>query len=161
VNGLLETCTEYHRQDGSFAVSADRNAIDFNAVYDFLKTTPWASGLSRDALNRAIRNSLCFSLFEENRQIGFARVITDFVTYAYLCDVYVIEARRGQGLGSWLIRCVLGHPEIAALKRVALITHDAQDFYLQLGFRFIPKLDRYMERLIQSNQAKGQSQDPA
>jgi N-acetylglutamate synthase-like GNAT family acetyltransferase len=148
---LLETgCTGYHSQNGSFTVRADRNAIDFDAVYDFLKTTPWASGLSRDALDRAMRNSLCFSLFEEDRQIGFARVITDFATYAYLCDVYVTEARRSQGLGSWLIQCVLAHPEIATLKRIALITHDAQDFYLKLGFQFASKPDRYMERLTQS-----------
>jgi ribosomal protein S18 acetylase RimI-like enzyme len=149
VNRLLETCTSYHRQDGGFAVSTDPNAVDLDTVYGFLRTTPWASGLSREALARALRNSLCFSLFEETRQIGFARVITDYVTYAYMCDVYIVESRRGQGLGSWLIRCVLEHPDIAPLKRIALITHDAQDFYSNLGFHFASKPDRYMERLIQ------------
>jgi GNAT superfamily N-acetyltransferase len=91
--------------------------------------------------------SLCFSLKEDNKQIGLARVITDYVTYAYLCDVYIVKERRGRGLGSWLIHSVLEHPDLKNLKRVALITHDAQDFYLGLDFRFSPNSDWYMERL--------------
>jgi GNAT superfamily N-acetyltransferase len=95
----------------------------------------------------ALRNSLCFSLLEGGRQIGLARVITDCVTYAYLCDVYIVEDRRGKDLGSWLIRCVLEHPDLKHLKRVAIITHDAQTFYLGLDFRFTLDSNCYMERL--------------
>ena len=131
---------------GKFSVRTDPDAIDFEAVYTFLSRTPWASGLSREAMQRALRESLCFSLFEQQRQIGLARVITDYTTYAYLCDVYVLEPQRGQGLGSWLMRCVLEHPNIVSLKRISLLTHDAQDFYLRLGFQF-GRAQHYMERL--------------
>ncbi len=93
---------------------------------------------------------LCFSLFRESSQVGFARLITDHVTYAYLCDVYVLEDLRGLGLGSWLIRCMLDHPDIRSIRRVSLITHDAQDFYLDLGFEFPPHPDRYLELLLVS-----------
>ena len=103
--------------------------------------------MTLDSLDRALRDSLCFSLREGGRQIGLARVITDCVTYAYLCDVYIMEERRGQGLGSWLIRCILEHPDLKNLKRVALITHDVQTFYLGLDFRFTSHSDCYMERL--------------
>ena len=82
---------------------------------------------------------------QSGRQIGFARIITDFVTYAYLCDVYIVEERRGRGLGTWLIRSVLEHPDLKNLKRVSLITHDAQDFYRGLGFCFLPDCNCYME----------------
>lgn len=135
-------------EQGIHTISTDPAALDFESVYAFLSTAPWASGIRREAMLRALRNSLCFSLFEEEQQIGFARVITDHVTYAYLCDVYVAEHRRGRGLGSWLIRCVLEHPDIAMLKRIALITHDAQEFYTPLGFRCAADPSRYMERLI-------------
>jgi GNAT superfamily N-acetyltransferase len=94
-----------------------------------------------------LRNSLCFSLIEGERQIGLARVITDYVTYADLCEVYIAGERRGQGLGSWLIHSVLEHPDLVHLKRVALITHDAQTFYLGLGFRFTSHHNCYLERL--------------
>lgn len=147
---MLETGTSYQWKHGSYTVRTDPDAPDLDAVYEFLKTAPWASGLSREALDRATRHSLCFSLFEETRQIGLARVITDYVTYAYMCDVYVVEERRGLGLGSWLVRCVLEHPDIACLKRIALITHDAQEFYLHLGFQFASHPEHYMERFAQS-----------
>ncbi|MEI9977787.1 MAG: GNAT family N-acetyltransferase [Edaphobacter sp.] len=81
-------------------------------------------------------DSLCFSLLEGHRQIGFARVITDCVTYAYPCDVYIVEELRGWGLGSWLIRCVLEHPDLKKMRGVALITHGAQALYLGLDFHF-------------------------
>jgi len=144
---LFEVGSTYQWEHGIYTVRTDPDAVDHDAVYEFLSKAPWAYGLTREALVRALRNSLCFSLFEETRQIGLARVISDYSTYAYLCDVYVVEQQRGLGLGSWLVRCVLNHPDIKCLKRIALITHDAQDFYLCLGFQFTAHPDRYMERL--------------
>ncbi len=136
-----------HWQQGIYTVCTGTQALDFDAVYEFLTKAPWATGLSQEAMRHALHNSLCFSLFREGSQVGFARLITDHVTYAYLCDVYVVEDWRGQGLGSWLIRCVLDHPDIRLIRRVSLITHDAQNFYLDLGFEFPPHQDRYLERL--------------
>jgi GNAT superfamily N-acetyltransferase len=120
--------------------------MDLGIVFEFLSDAKWWTELTRESLDRALRNSLCFSLMEQGRQIGLARVITDCVTYAYLCDVYIEKARRRQGLGSWLIRSILDHPDIKNLKRVALITHDAQDFYLGLDFNFASHQNHYMER---------------
>jgi len=138
------------RERETFVISTDPSLLDVDAVFGFLAQAQWWTGLTRESLDRALRNSLCFSLFEDGRQIGLARVITDCVTYAYLCDVYIIEKRRGRGLGSWLIRCVLEHPDVRNLKRMALITHDAQTFYLGLDFRFTSHSDCYMERLQES-----------
>jgi GNAT superfamily N-acetyltransferase len=137
----------YRTQKGNFIISTDPDHLDAEAVFGFLQETKWWNDLTRDSLKQALRHSLCFSLKEDDRQIGVARVITDYVTYAYLCDVYIVEGRRGQGLGSWLIRSVLEHPDLKHLKRVALITHDAQTFYLHLNFHFPPHSDLYMERL--------------
>jgi GNAT superfamily N-acetyltransferase len=133
-------------KEGIYSIRTDLASIDWEAVCDFLSMAPWNSGLPRETLTRALRNSLCFSLFERDRQIGLARVISDFATYAYLCDVYVIESRRGRGLGTWLIRCVLEHPDLATLKRISLITHDAEGFYARHGFQ-LPAPSPYMERL--------------
>ncbi len=134
-------------EKGIYTVRAGAAAQDFDAAYALLSAAPWASGLTRESLRRALLNSLCFSLFEEDRQIGLARVISDFATYAYLCDVYILESHRRRHLGSWLISCVLDHPDLAQLKRIALITHNAQDFYRRFGFEF-PSQDHYMERLM-------------
>jgi GNAT superfamily N-acetyltransferase len=135
------------REKNGLVISTDPGALDLEAVFTFLAQAKWWTELTRESLERALSHSLCFSLKEGDRQIGFARVITDFVTHAYLCDVYILAERRGKGLGSWLIHSALEHPDLKNLKRVALITHDAQDFYLGLDFRFLPNCRCYMERL--------------
>jgi GNAT superfamily N-acetyltransferase len=135
------------REQSSFVISTDPKLMNRGAVFEFLAQAKWWVELTEESLDRALRNSLCFSLIEGERQIGLARVITDYVTYAYLCDVYIVEERRRQGLGSWLISSVLEHPDLKHLKRVALITHDAQTFYLNLDFHFALHSNCYMERL--------------
>lgn len=135
------------REQGGFLITTNPKLLDYEAVLGFLAQTGWWSDLTPGSLDRALRNSLCFSLLEESRQIGIARVITDYVTYAYLCDVYIVELRRRQGLGSWLVRSVLEHPDIKPLKRVTLLTHDAQTFYLGLDFQFATYPNNYMEHL--------------
>jgi GNAT superfamily N-acetyltransferase len=137
----------YRRQKGIYVISTDPHVLDEDAVFRFLAQAKWWTDLTHESLAHALKNSLCFALLEDTRQIGLARVITDYVTYAYLCDVYLVEERRRQGLGSWLIRCVLEHPDLTHLKRIALITHDAQTFYLGLDFNFTSHPDRYMERI--------------
>ena len=142
-----------------FKISTDPGALDTSAVFGFLAQAKWWTDLTEESLDRALRNSLCFSLLEANRQIGLARVVTDYVTYAYLCDVYIVEERRRQGLGSWLVRCVLEHPELKGLKRVALLTHDAQTFYLGLDFRFASHPNCYMEHLLEPVDGSAPQQD--
>ena len=143
----MDNVNYFLQEKGTFTISTDPGKLDFDVVFGFLAQAKWWTELTSESLERALRHSLCFSLKECGRQIGFARIITDFVTYAYLCDVYIVEERRGRGLGSWLIHSVLEHPDLKNLKRVALITHDAQDFYLGLNFCFLPDCNCYMERL--------------
>ena len=143
----MDNVNYFLRQKDSFLISTDPNELDFDVVFGFLAQTKWWPELTNESLERALRPSLCFSLMEWGRQIGFARVITDFVTYAYLCDVYIAEERRRRGLGSWLIQSVLEHPDLRKVKRLALITHDAQNFYLGMDFCFAPNSNCYMERL--------------
>src|ERR1700733_15160271 len=147
---MVAVVNYFLRRRDEFKISTDPGVLDTSAVFGFLAQAKWWTELTEESLNRALGNSLCFSLIEANRQIGLARVVTDYVTYAYLCDVYIVEERRRQGLGSWLIRCVLEHPQLKNLKRVSLITHDAQAFYLRLDFRFASHPDSYMEHLLEA-----------
>ena len=139
----------FRREKGRFVISTDPGSLDPAAVYGFLSEAKWwGADLTPESLHRALGHSICFSLLEEGRQIGIARIITDYVTYAYLCDVFIVQERRRQGLGTWLIRSVLEHPDLKSLKRVSLITHDAQSFYLGLDFHFAAHPDWYMERYL-------------
>lgn len=142
---VLQESVQWHRE--TFHIDTDFGALDLAAVHQFLSDAPWSRGMPIEILEQALRHSLCFSLFQGGRQIGVARVITDFVTYAYLCDVFVVAEFRAQGLGSWLIRCVLMHPQLEQLRRVALLTVDAQGFYRRFGFECLSQPQRYMERI--------------
>jgi len=136
----------YERTRGAYTVTTDRASLDLAAVHAFLVHAYWCEGVPRELLARAIANSLCFSLLEEGRrQVGLARVCTDSATYAYLMDVYVLPDHRGQGLGRWLIGCVMDHPRLAGLRRFSLITRDAHGLYSPFGFRPLAHPDRHME----------------
>ncbi|MGA7160274.1 MAG: GNAT family N-acetyltransferase [Bacteroidota bacterium] len=134
---------EYRR--GKFSVSADPSKLDIEAIHDFLTHCYWSEGISKKTVARAIEHSLCFGLFEGNKQIGFARVISDRATYAYLCDVYVLETYRGKGLGTWLMSCVMKHPDLQGLRRFTLLTRDAHGLYQKFGFTAAKNPSRYME----------------
>jgi ribosomal protein S18 acetylase RimI-like enzyme len=134
---------ERHRQ--GFSVSTDPGRLDVHAIHAFLVTSYWAEGIPREILERALRNSLCFGLYEGERQIGLARVVTDKATYAYLCDVYVLPELRGRGLGTWMMECVLAHPDLQGLRRFSLVTRDAHELYRPFGFTEIASPGRHME----------------
>ncbi|HEV8580428.1 MAG TPA: GNAT family N-acetyltransferase [Thermoanaerobaculia bacterium] len=134
---------EHHR--GSFTVSTDPSRLDVEAIHAFLTTSYWAEGIPRETVERSLRSSLCFGLYEEGRQVGFARVITDGATFAYLCDVYVLPERRGLGLGRWLMECVMAHPDLQGLRRFSLVTRDAHELYRPFGFAEAQNPGRHME----------------
>jgi len=98
-----------------------------------------------EVLRGAVSGSLCFGLYHNGSQIGFARVITDNATFAYLCDVFVLEGYRGQGLGHWLIETLATHPNLQGLRRIVLVTRDAHGLYEKFGFRPLARPDGYME----------------
>jgi GNAT superfamily N-acetyltransferase len=130
---------------GDYRIVVGAAAVDVDAVHAFLATSYWAEGIPRDLVARAVAGSLPFSLLHGDRQVGFARVVTDRATYAYLADVYVLAAHRGRGLGRWLVATVLAHPDLQGLRRFMLATRDAHALYAAFGFRPLAAPDRHME----------------
>ena len=126
-------------------ISTDPTRIDVDAVHAYLTRAYWCEGISKDLLAKAIAGSLCFGLFDGARQIGFARVVTDKATFAYLCDVYVLEEYAGRGLGKSLMREVRSHPDLQGLRRFVLVTRDAHGLYNQFGFQPLKNPTSYME----------------
>lgn len=135
------------QRDG-FTITSDRQRQDLAAVHAYLTGSYWAEGISAELVARAVRGSLCFGLFDASRQqVGFARVVTDGATFAYLCDVYVLESVRAQGLGCWLVETALQHPALADLRRFMLATRDAHGLYARYGFTPLKAPERIMEIL--------------
>jgi GNAT superfamily N-acetyltransferase len=137
--------TPFELQRGTFSISTDPKRQDVSAIHAYLSQSYWAEGIPADLVAKSVENSLCFGLFDGTRQIGLARVITDKTTFAYLCDVYVLEKYRSRGLGKWLIEAVRAHPQLQNLRRFVLITRDAHGLYGQFGFTSLNSPDRYME----------------
>ncbi|NJK78688.1 MAG: GNAT family N-acetyltransferase [Chloroflexaceae bacterium] len=122
-------------QQGEFVISTDRARLDIAAIHCYLsERSYWAQGRSRAAVERSIEHSLCFGIYYNNAQAGFARLLTDYCTVAYLADVFVLEDYRGRGLGKWLMACVLAHPALQAMPKWVLHTLDAHTLYSQYGF---------------------------
>ena len=134
-----------HRR-GEFVISTDRARLDLDQIHKFLTNCYWAKGIPREVVARSIENSLCFGVYDsEGKQIGFARVVTDFATVAYLGDVFVLESHRGRGLSKWLMECIMRHPSLQNLRRWILLTGDAHGLYSQFGFTAVQAPERYME----------------
>lgn len=117
-----------------FEISDEPARLDRAAIHAALAASYWATGIPREVMDRALENSLSLGLYHAADQIGLARAVTDRATYAYLCDVYVLEPWRGRGLGTWLIDCLLSHPDLQGLRRLQLVTRDAHPLYQRFGF---------------------------
>jgi GNAT superfamily N-acetyltransferase len=133
-------------RSGGFVITTDRTRIDPDAALALLQTTFWARDLTLEVLARAIANSVSFALFDGPLLVGFGRVVSDLATYAYWTDVVVAASHRGRGLGRWLSECMLAHPELQGLRRVALLTRDGASLYAGVGFTEGPGSLTYMER---------------
>ncbi|HTT20624.1 MAG TPA: GNAT family N-acetyltransferase [Candidatus Sulfotelmatobacter sp.] len=134
---------------GEFLITTDRTRLDLEVIHGFLTNCYWAEGIPRDVVARSIEHSLCFGIYHEAgaefSQVGFARVITDFATIAYLGDVFVLEAYRGVGLSKWMMEYIMQHPQLQGLRRWILLTRDAHGLYSKFGFTPVKAPDRYME----------------
>jgi GNAT superfamily N-acetyltransferase len=131
---------------GEFLISTDPTRLDLELIYDFLTNCYWAKGIPRDVVARSIEHALCFGVYDgSGAQVGFARVISDFATVAYLGDVFVLESHRGRGLSKWMMECILQHPALQNLRRWILLTRDAHELYRKFGFTALKSPDRYME----------------
>ena len=133
------------QRDG-FTISTDPSRLDLDGVYHYLSNAYWARGLPRDVFDRSVRHALCFGIYEGARQVGFARVVTDFATVAYVGDVFVLEPWRGRGLSRWLMEVMVAHPELQGFRRWILLTRDAHGLYRKFGFTPLSDPTRWMEK---------------
>ena len=124
----------FERSRDTFGITTDVGSMDVDAIHAYLTRSYWSEGISKQLVSRAMAGSLCFGLLDGAQQIGFARVITDRATYAYLCDVYVLEEYQGRGLGTWLMSELMTHPDLQGLRRWGLVTRDAHGLYEKFGF---------------------------
>jgi N-acetylglutamate synthase-like GNAT family acetyltransferase len=130
---------------GRFLISTDRSKLDVEVIHRFLTRSCWSEGIPRETVMRAIENSLCFGVYNGAEQVGFARVVSDFATFAYLADVFILEPYRERGLGKELIATVMAHPELQGLRHWSLGTRDAHGLYAQFGFTALENPSRMME----------------
>ena len=130
----------------NFLISTDPARLDVDAICDFLTRAYWAKGRPRGRTERALANSLVFGVYDSDRQIGLARVITDYSIFAYLCDVFIHEDYRGHGLGQWLMQTILDHPDLREIRRWTLATDDAHGLYRQFGFDTLSHPENWMQR---------------
>jgi N-acetylglutamate synthase-like GNAT family acetyltransferase len=129
-----------------FSISTDNNLLDIDLVHNYLdKDSYWANGIPFEKLERSIKNSLCFGVYFNGKQIGFARVVTDKATFGYLADVFILPEFRKQGLSKWLVQTIMNHPDLQGLRRWSLATVDAHGLYAQFGFTEITNPERWMQ----------------
>lgn len=134
-------------RQADYVISTDRDRLDLPFIHNFLSNTAyWAQGRSLDLVRRSLDNSLNFGLFHGREQIGFARVVTDYATFAWLADVFIIEDYRGRGLGKWLVEVITTHPRLQGFRRWVLATKDAHELYRRFGFTELKLPERWMER---------------
>jgi GNAT superfamily N-acetyltransferase len=136
-----------HRKDG-FLISTDPARLDLEVVHGYLSRAYWSKNISIEFVEKALEHSLCFGMYDEQSgaQVGLARVISDYATYAYLADVFILEEYRGRGLSKWLMQCILDHPELQWPRTFFLATRDAHGLYSNFGFSVVDTPERYMLR---------------
>lgn len=128
-------------------ISTDKNKLDVSLIHNFLTyESDWSDGISFEKVEQSINNSLNFGLYLEKKQIGYARVISDFSTISYLGDVFILKEHRGLGLSKWLMEVIMGHKELQNLRRWILLTSTAEWLYEKYGFTKLPKPEIYMEK---------------
>lgn len=130
----------------SYCISTDKSKLDLSLIHHFLSTEAyWCLNIPLERVEKSIQNSLCFGVYHESDQIGFARVISDFSTIAYLGDVFVVKEYRGNDLSKWLMEVIMGHPDLQGLRRWILLTSDAHELYRQFGWKDIADPTKWME----------------
>ncbi len=146
--GIPGPDTVVERLCGEFLISTDPGKLDLNVVHGYLTNCYWAKGISRALVARSMKNSLCFGVYDgAGEQVGFARVISDYATFAYVADVFIVESQRGRGLGRGLMESIVQHSALQGLRRWTLSTVDAHGLYARVGFRPLKWPERYMEIL--------------
>jgi GNAT superfamily N-acetyltransferase len=142
----LETVLASEWTRDEFSISTDPTRLDIDAIHAYLTASYWANGITREMLERSIAHSLPFGVYHGKKQVGFARVITDRTTFAYLSDVFILPEAQGKGLGKWMIDVIVSHPELQGLRRWLLFTRDARGLYEKYGFAEVAGPSLFMER---------------
>ena len=130
---------------GDYTVSSDATRLQLGVIHQFLAGSYWAGGISLETVERSVAGSVAFGVYQGQEQVGFARVITDLATFAYLADVFVLEQHRGRGIARWLVRCIQETPELQSLRRWLLVTRDAHAIYRSVGFLPVANPENLME----------------
>ena len=133
-----------------YTISTDKSRLDVDMIHEFLHSSYWAKHIPRELVERSIENSICFGAYEGGKQIGFARVITDSATFAYVGDVFVLPSHRGRGISKQLMLAIREHPALQRLRRWHLLTRDAHALYEQFGFHKLDKPERHMEIAVEN-----------
>lgn len=140
---------EEYKKD-NYLISTDKSVLDTAVIRGYLSRSYWAENIPVEIVKKSIEHSLCFGVYNENKQIGFARVITDYATFGYLADVFILEEERGKGLSKWLMECILKHQQLQGLRSFSLMTRDAHSLYAQYGFKNIPIPENFMTRKVEN-----------
>ena len=130
---------------GNYSISTDKNKLSLAVIHGYLSQSYWCKGVPVETVKHSIENSLCFGVYDEMSQVGFARVVTDYATFAYLADVFILEEYRGFGLSKLLMNEIINHPGLQGLRRWVLATRDAHGLYARYGFKPLAAPDRFME----------------
>jgi GNAT superfamily N-acetyltransferase len=153
-HGNSENGMGTHWQRGEYTISTNKAQLDIDLIHRFLDTSYWAAGRSVETIRRSIENSIPFGIYKGDQQVGFARVITDYATFAWIADVFVMEQHRGQGLSIWLMEVIIAHPELQGFMRWLLATKDGHELYRRFGFGELRRPERWMERHDPNTQEK-------
>ena len=132
-------------QKEDFLISTNKSRLDIEVIHGYLSHSYWAAHIPMRVIKKSIEHSLCFGIYYQDKQIGFSRIISDYATFAYLADVFVLEEYRGKGLSKWMMQVIMNHPELQGLRRWMLATFDAHGLYKQYGFNELARPDRLME----------------
>ncbi|GHO47020.1 GNAT family N-acetyltransferase [Ktedonospora formicarum] len=149
---------EWHR--GMYVISTDKNRLDLQVIHRYLTTSYWAQGIPLETVRRSLEHALTFGLYLQDQQVGFAKIITDYATFAYVADVFILDPYQGQGLGTWLMETVKAHPDLQGLRRWVLSTKDAHALYQKVGFTALHFPERFMEVLVFDIYLKEQGTTP-
>jgi N-acetylglutamate synthase-like GNAT family acetyltransferase len=132
----------------AYSISTDKKKLDIPFIHKFLGESYWAENIPLETVQKSIEGSMCFAVYENNRQIGFARVVTDGATFGYLADVFIDAAYRGRGLSKWLMQTIMEHPDLQGFRSWQLATRDAHGLYAQFGFKILDNPERIMRKVV-------------
>lgn len=139
----------YERFRDNYCISTDKTRLNLDAIHTALDDTYWAHGRTRELVATSLDHSRCFGVYDQHGQVGLARVVTDYATFGYFCDVYILAEHRGHGLGKWLIETIVTYPDFVRIRRLLLATRDAHGLYQQFGFTPLDRPERFMHRFIE------------